>query len=102
MVGVLHICMFTLMLFTVRKLCVHLATSVYMTLCIVLACWQCILIFPFAFVLRSYISVYTMMLSLLYNAYLGLATRERVCVCVYTIAYFVVLLFDVEISVFVY
>ena len=38
MVGVLHICMFTLMLFTLRKLCLHLATSVYMTLYLVLAC----------------------------------------------------------------
>ena len=83
MVGVLHICMFTLILFTVRKLCVHLATSVYMTLCIVLACWQCILIFPFAFVLRSYTSVCTMMLSLVYNAYLDLATRESLCLCVH-------------------
>ena len=102
MVGVLHICMFTLMLFTLRKLCLHLATSVYMTLYLVLACWQCLCIFLLAFVLRSYTSVCTMMLSLVYNAYLDLATRERVCVCVYTIAYFVVLLFDVEISVFVY
>ena len=84
MVGVLHICMFTLMLLTLRKLCVHLATSVYMMLYLVLACWQCILIFPFAFVLRSYISVCTVMHSLVYNAYLDLATREREFVFVCT------------------
>ena len=101
MVGVLHICMFTLMLFTVRKLCVHLATSVYMTLYLVLACWQCILIFPFAFVLRSYISVCTVM-HFSRTMRIWVLQRERVCACVYTIAYFVVLLFDVEISVFVF
>ena len=98
MVGVLHICMFTLMLFTLRKLCLHLATSVYMTLYLVLACWQCLCIFLLAFVLRSYTSVYTMMLSLV-QCIFG-SCKESACVC--TISCLIVLLFDVEISVFVF
>ena len=61
-------------------------------------CLQCILQFPFAFVLRSYISVYTT-LHFLVQCIFGSCNKS---VCVYTISYLVVLLFDVEISVFLY
>ena len=61
-------------------------------------CLQCILQFPVASVLRSDISMYTT-LHFLVQCVFGSCNKS---VCVYTISYLVVLLFDVEISVFVF
>ena len=48
-------------------------------------CLQCILQFPFAFVLRSYISVYTVLLSLVQCIFGSCHKRELVFVCVHDI-----------------